>query len=168
MEVNETSAARVNDVYSELAKITAADTEQIGIAMSKVASLAHSANMEFETTGAFLTQIIETTQEAPETAGTSLKTVLARFSEVKKLYSEGQLLGSDEEGQEINVNKIQEALRSVGISMKDFLLGKEGLDQVLLRLAERWDTLDVSTQRYIATQAAGSRRSECCLLLSVA
>ena len=74
---------------------------------------------------------------------------LARFSEVKKLYSEGQLLGSDEEGQEINVNKIQEALRSVGISMKDFLLGKEGLDQVLLRLAERWDTLDVSTQRYL-------------------
>lgn len=65
MEVNETSAARVNDVYSELAKITAADTEQIGIAMSKVASLAHSANMEFETTAAFLTQIIETTQEAP-------------------------------------------------------------------------------------------------------
>lgn len=42
--------------------------------------------------------------------------------------------------------------------MKDFLLGKEGLDQVLLRLAERWDTLDVSTQRYIATQAAGSRQ----------
>ena len=79
---------------------------------------------------------------------------MARFSEVKKLYSEGQLLGSDEEGQEINVNKIQEALRSVGISMKDFLLGKEGLDQVLLRLAERWNTLDVSTQRYIATQAA--------------
>lgn len=74
---------------------------------------------------------------------------MARFSEVKKLYSEGQLLGSDEEGQEINVNKIQEALRSVGISMKDFLLGKEGLDQVLLRLAKRWDTLDVSTQRYL-------------------
>lgn len=73
MEVNETSAARVNDVYSELAKITAADTEQIGIAMSKVASLAHSANMEFETTAAFLTQIIETTQEAPSINSKKLK-----------------------------------------------------------------------------------------------
>lgn len=73
MEVNETSAARVNDVYSELAKITAADTEQIGIAMSKVASLAHSANMEFETTAAFLTQIIETTQEAPSIDSKKLK-----------------------------------------------------------------------------------------------
>lgn len=68
MELNETSAQRVNDVYSELAAISASDTEQISTAMSKVASLAHSANMEFETTAAFLTQIIETTQEAPETA----------------------------------------------------------------------------------------------------
>ena len=37
----------------------------IGIDISKVASLAHSSNMEVETTAAFLTQIIETTQEAP-------------------------------------------------------------------------------------------------------
>ena len=73
MEVNETSAARVNDVYSELAKITAADTEQIGIAMSKVASLAHSANMEFETTAALLAQGVETTQEAPSIDSKKLK-----------------------------------------------------------------------------------------------
>jgi hypothetical protein len=53
--------------------------------MSKTASIAASANMEFETTAAFLAQIIETTQEAPETAGTALKTIIARFGEVKKL-----------------------------------------------------------------------------------
>jgi TP901 family phage tail tape measure protein len=89
MELNETSAIRVNDVYSELAAVTAADTDEIGIAISKTASIAHSANMEFETTAAFLSQIIETTREAPETAGTAMKTIIARFSEVKKLYSEG-------------------------------------------------------------------------------
>ena len=38
MEVNEMSAQKVNDVYSELAAITAADTQEIGIAMSKTAS----------------------------------------------------------------------------------------------------------------------------------
>jgi TP901 family phage tail tape measure protein len=54
MEINETSATRINDVYSELAAITAADTEQIATAMSKTASIASSANMEFETTAAFL------------------------------------------------------------------------------------------------------------------
>ncbi len=62
MEIDEVSAKRVNDVYSELAAVTASDVEEISIAMSKVASLAHNANMEFETTAAFLAQIVETTR----------------------------------------------------------------------------------------------------------
>lgn len=77
MELNETSAQRVNDVYSELAAISATDTAGIATAMSKTASIANSANMEFETTAALLAQIIETTQEAPETAGSAIKTIIA-------------------------------------------------------------------------------------------
>lgn len=158
MELNETSAQKVNDIYSDLAAITAADTQEIGVAMSKTASIASSANMEFETTAALLSQIIETTREAPETAGTAMKTIIARFSEVKELVSQGQLTGEDTEGEIIDVNKIQGALRSVGISMNEFFAGTEGLDDVLLKLASKWDTLDFTTQRYIATTAAGSRQ----------
>lgn len=158
MEVNEANAQKVNDIYSELAAITAADTNEIGIAMSKTASIASSANMEFETTAALLSQIIETTREAPETAGTAMKTIIARFSEIKELVSQGQLTGEDTEGEIIDVNKIQGALRSVGISMNEFFKGTEGLDDVLLKLASKWDTLDFTTQRYIATTAAGSRQ----------
>ena len=158
MEVNELNAQRVSDVYSELAAISAADTNQIATAMGKTASIAASANMEFETTAAFLTQIIETTQEAPETAGTALKTIVARFTEVKELFSEGMLTGQDTEGEEININKIDEALRTVGISLKDFLNGSKGMDDIFLELASKWDSLDLATQRYIATAAAGSRQ----------
>lgn len=158
MELNETSAQKVNDVYSELAAISAADTQEISTAMSKVASLAHNVNMEFETTASFLTQGIEATREAPETIGTALKTIIARFAEVKSLYTKGQLSGTDEEGETIDVNKVQTALRSAGISMNAFLKGEEGLDQVLLRLSSRWNDLDVLTQRYIATMASGSRQ----------
>ena len=158
MEVNEMNAQRVNDVYSELAAITAADTNQIATAMGKTASIAASANMEFETTSALLAQIIETTQEAPETAGTAMKTIIARFTEVKELFSEGMLTGEDEEGEEININKIDAALKSVGISLKDFLNGSKGIDDIFLELASKWDTLDLATQRYIATMAAGSRQ----------
>lgn len=158
MELNEVSAKRVNDVYSELAAVTASDTEEIGVAMSKTASIAASANMEFETTAAFLAQIIETTREAPETAGTAMKTIIARFTEVKELFDQGQLIGEDSEGQEININKIDEALKTVDISLKDFLTGAKGLDDILLELAGKWDSLDLATQRYIATTAAGSRQ----------
>ena len=73
MELNETSEKRINDVYSKFASITASNTQEISVAMTKVASLANNANMEFETTAAFLSQIVETTRESAETAGTALK-----------------------------------------------------------------------------------------------
>lgn len=60
MELSETSAQRVNDVYSELAAITAADTQEIGEAMMRTASIASSAGSSFEVTSAFLAQMIET------------------------------------------------------------------------------------------------------------
>lgn len=166
MELNQVSSQRVNDVYSELAAITASDVEELGVAMSKTASLAHSANMEFETTAALLAQGVEATREAPETIGTSLKTVIARFTEVKELFTKDQLIGTDSEGQVININKIDTALQTVGIDLKKFLLGEEGLDDVLLQLSSRWNTLDLATQRYIATQAAGSRLNVNRLLLA--
>jgi TP901 family phage tail tape measure protein len=126
--------------------------------MSKTASIAASANMEFETTAALLAQIIETTQEAPETAGTAMKTIIARFTEVKELFDEGLLTGEDEEGESIDINKIDAALKKVGISLKDFLRGEKGIDDIFLELASKWDSLDLATQRYIATTAAGSRQ----------
>lgn len=94
-----------------------------------------------------------------ETAGTALKTVIARFSEVKNLYSTGDLLGSDEEGEAIDVNRISTALRSIGINLNEYLTGMKGLDDIFIELASKWDSLDTVTQRYIATTAAGSRRS---------
>ena len=156
MEINETNAQRIDDVYSRLAAISASNVDEISTAMTKVASLAHNANMEFETTAAFLAQIIETTREAPETAGTALKTVIARFAEVKKMVSEGMLTGADEEGEIIDVNKISAALHTIGIDLNQFFLGEVGLDDIFMEIAEKWESLTTLQQRYIATQAAGS------------
>lgn len=61
--------AHITDVYSELAAHAAADVNGIAYAMSKTASIANSAGMSFENTAAFLTQMIETTQEAPRRLG---------------------------------------------------------------------------------------------------
>ena len=64
MEMDESS--RVTDVYSELAANAAASVQGIAYAMSKTASIANNAGMAFETTAAFITNMIETTQEAPK------------------------------------------------------------------------------------------------------
>lgn len=154
MELNETSTQRVADVYSELAAITASDVNEISEAMTKTASIANSAGMEFETTAAFLSQIIETTRESAETAGTALKTVIARFQELKKDPAEiGEV-----DGEVVDANKIETALRSVGVALRDANGQFRDLDDVFLELASKWNTLDTNTQRYVATIAAGSRQ----------
>lgn len=154
MEVNELSAKQVNDIYSQLAANTASNVEEISIAMSKVAPLAHNAGMEIETTAAMLAQMIEKTREAPETLGTAMKTVIARFQELKKAPSEIEEI----DGEIVDANKVEKALRTVGISLRDTSGQFRELDDVFLELSSKWDTLDTNTQRYIATIAAGSRQ----------
>lgn len=154
MEVNEGSAKKVNDIYSQLAAKTAADTEEISIAMSKTAPLAHNAGMEIETTAALLSQMIETTREAPETLGTAMKTVIARFQELKK----DPALIEPVEGEIVDANKIEGALRTIGVALRDTNGQFRDLDDVFLEISQKWNSLDTNTQRYIATIAAGSRQ----------
>lgn len=80
--------------------------------------------------------------------GTALKTIIGRFTEIKKLYSSNQLMGKDSEGEEIQVNKVATALSAAGINLNEFFTGAKGLDEILYQLSQRWDTLDVTVQRY--------------------
>jgi len=122
--------------------------------MSKTASIANNAGMSFENTAAMLTQMIETTQEAPENIGTAMKTIIARFTELKK-----NVAGTAEsEFEDLDYNKVDTALKSVGVSLKDTTGQFRNLDDVFMELSAKWDTLDRNSQRYIATIAAGSRQ----------
>ena len=154
MELSETSAQRVNDVYSNLAAKTASDTKELGTAMQRTASIAASAGMSFEGTAAFLAQAIETTREPAENLGTAMKTIVARFTELKK----NPLEIADVDGEEVDYNKVDTALKSIGVALKDTNGQFRNLDQVFLDISERWDSLTQTQQRYIATTAAGSRQ----------
>lgn len=83
-----------------------------------------------------------------------MKTIIARFQELKK--SPGEIAEVD--GEIIDANKIDTALKTIGVSLMDTNGQFRELDDVFLEIAERWDTLDKNTQRYIATTAAGSRQ----------
>lgn len=153
MEMDEGS--HVSDVYSELAAHAAASVDDIAQAMSRTASIANSAGMSFENTSAFLTQMIETTQESAENIGTSMKTIIARFTELK----ENVAGTADSEFDDLDFNKVDKALKTVGVNLKDTTTGLfRNLDEVFLELSEKWSDLDRNTQRYIATVAAGSRQ----------
>ena len=145
---------RVVDVYSKLAAVAATDTRELAIAMSKTASIAEASGMSFENASVFLTQMIEVTREAPENIGTAMKTIIARFQELKK----SPLEIVEVEGEEVSFNKIDKALQTVGVSLTDTTGQFRNLDDVLFELADKWDSLDRNTQRYIATTVAGSRQ----------
>ena len=147
-------AGLVVDVYSKLAAIAATDTRELAVAMSKTASIAESAGMSIESTSSFLTLMIETTREAPENLGTAMKTIIARFQEMKKSPLEIVNI----EGEEVSLNKVDKALRTVDISLTDAAGQFRNLDEVIFDLSTKWDGLDRNTQRYIATTVAGSRQ----------
>ena len=83
-----------------------------------------------------------------------MKTIIARFTELKN-----NVAGTAEsEFDDLDYNKVDTALKSVGISIKDADGQFRDLDDVFLELSKRWSGLDRNTQRYIATIAAGSRQ----------
>jgi hypothetical protein len=62
------------------------------------------------------------------------------------------------DGEEINVNKVEAALRDAGVALRDANGEFRDLDDVFLELSSKWNGLDIMTQRYVATMAAGSRQ----------
>lgn len=145
-----TDAQRVVDVYSHIAAITASDTEELAVAMSKTASSAEAVGSSFENTTAMIALMVETTREAPENIGSALKSIISRYGE---MTSDPTKL-VDSEGEEMNLNKVDKALKSVGITLQDANGQFRNFDEVILELSSKWDTIDTNTQRYIATVMA--------------
>ena len=143
-------AANITDVWANLAAKAAVDTDELAVAISKVASIAKSAGADIETTSAFLTKMIETTREAPENLGTALKTIIARFQELKDSTE------ALEDG--VDANKVEKALKEADVALRDSTGQFRDFDDVIMELSSKWDGLDRNTQRYIATIAAGARQ----------
>lgn len=145
-------AQTITDVYSKVAAVTASDSEELAIAMSKTASSAESVGSSFENTTAMLAVMIETTRESAQNLGSALKSIISRYGEMKT----GLTVDSD--GEAIDYNKVDTALKSVGISIKDAQGQFRNFDDVIFELSKKWDSLDKNTQRYIATIMAGNRQ----------
>lgn len=145
-----TDAAHVSDVFANVAAKTATDYEQLAVALSKVSAQANLAGMSIEFTTALLAKGIETTQEAPESIGTALKTVVARMRELtdyNKVLEDGTSL-----------NKVEKALSSAGISLRDESGSFRDLETVFNELGHAWDDLNGMQQQAIAQAAAGTRQ----------
>lgn len=80
-----------------------------------------------------------------------MKTIIANFTEMKTNISQ------EDSDADLSINDVEEALKSVGIQLRDSTGQIKDLDVVIDELGVKWDTLDRNTQRYLATAIAGSR-----------
>ena len=144
-------AMTVTDKISQIAIVSAADFGELSTAIEKVASSAASAGLDLDHMMGYLAKMIETTREAPTNIGTALKTIVANFTQFKEDPS-----GLMQEGSEIN--KVDKALKSVGISLADANGEVRDLSEVLDELGEIWDTLNRNQKSYLATAIAGTRQ----------
>ena len=149
-----TDAAHVTDVFSNLAAHTASSTEELATAISKTAASAEAVGSSFEATSAMISTMVSVTRESATNIGTALKSVISRYGEMTSDPS--KLM--DAEGEEMSLNRVDKALQTIGISIHTAAGQFRDFDDVILELGEKWDTLDSTSQRYIATLMAGNRQ----------
>ena len=142
-------AGDVIDKLSVLAAYSAADIDELATAMSKAASQASMAGLSFDEYNAYLATMIETTREAPENLGTSLKTIMSRFQAIKT---------GDNTEDDVDVNQVEKALKTVGVHLRDENGILRDLGDVLNELGPKWNSLNRNTQAYLGTIIAGTRQ----------
>lgn len=143
-------AMEVSDKFAALAASSATDYEQLAVGLSKFASQANLAGLSIDFALGMLAKGVETTQEAPESIGTALKTVLARMRE---LTDYGKTL---EDG--MNVNRVETALEQIGVKLRDVNGSFRDMESVLTEVGSRWETLNTNQQAAVAVAMAGTRQ----------
>lgn len=73
-----------------------------------------------------------------------MKSIISRYGELTTNPS----ATVDSEGEELSLNRVDKALQSVGISLHNAQGQFRDFDEVIMELADAWDTIDVNTQRY--------------------
>ena len=141
------------DILTKLGADTAASTTEITSALEKYSAVADTIGLSYEAATAAATTLIDRTREAPEVAGTALKTVFARLQGLKL---NGEV--TDEDGVTTDLNKYSTGLASVGVQIKDANGELKNADIILEEIGEKWKTLDRDQQVALAQTVAGLRQ----------
>lgn len=148
-------AFRIADSWSYLGDAVATEASDIGTAMSKVAGSATNVGLSLEQTSAWAAVVMAKTQESAETIGTSLNSMITRYT---KLTAGGfNSIITDEDGEQVAYNDVAKALQKVGIATYTAAEGFRDYGVVMDELGAKWKDLSAAEQNYIAFQMAGTR-----------
>ena len=117
------------DKVAKVAATTAADLNEMATAMSKVASAANSAGVDIDHLNGMLSTVISVTREAPETIGTSFRTIFARLGDLS-------LGKTDEEG--VDLGNVSGKLHQLGVEVLDQTGNMRDMQDIITDVAAKW------------------------------
>ena len=150
-QISATKMLDITDKISAVGSDSAADFGEMSQAIEKVASSAATAGLDIDHLMGYLGKMIEVTREAPTNIGTAMKTIVSRMAELKADPAKVLEDGTD-------LNRVETALKSVGIRLLDTTGNIRPLSDVINELGIAWEGLSRNHQAYLATIIAGNRQ----------
>ena len=159
-------ALDVTDKLSAVGAKTAADFYELATGMSKVASMANAAGVDIDHLNAQLATIVSVTKEAPESVGTSLKTIYGRMLAFQNNATD---LMEDDDGELFGAPSVESALekfsKATNTEISLFETTKDGtkvmrnLGTVIDEIGDAWQKTDNQAVKFgLSTALAGSRQ----------
>lgn len=157
-------AIRVVDKLTKIDQLAAVSAGGISQALQKSATSAKLAGMSMDELIGSVSVIGEVTQQSMDTVGNAMKSILARYGNVKASVFTQMGLNDDGETSE-NINDIEKVLSKLGIRMRSSSTELRDITDVLDEVNEKWDTYDTVTKNALATAFGGTRMRENFLVL---
>lgn len=134
------------DSWAEVANVSAADVKELAEASQKAASSAATLGVSTDQLNAQIATIESVTREAPEQIGNGLKTLYARFSDLKT----GKTLDDS-----ITLGKVTEQLKNAGVSVFDKNNNMRNVGDIMEDLMKVWAGLDTTQKAGLSQSLAG-------------
>lgn len=157
-------AIDVVDKLTKVDQLAAVSAGGIATALQKSATSAKLAGMSMDELIGSVSVIGEVTQQSMDTVGNAMKSILARYGNVKASVFTQMGLNDDGETTE-NINDIEKVLSKLGIRMRSSSTELRDITDVLDEVNEKWDTYDTVTKNALATAFGGTRMRENFLVL---
>lgn len=145
-KVNAAETELYVDKLAAVAASTASDLEELSTGMSKVASAANSAGIDIDQLNGILSTVISVTREAPETIGSSFKTIFARLGDLS-------LDGEDEYG--VTLGKVSSQMEELGIEVLNQKGEMRDMGDIIEDTAAKWQTWTQAQKQAAAVAMAG-------------
>ena len=160
----ETSEAlSVVDKLTTMDQKAAVSAQGVSEALSLMANSARLAGLSINQAIAMVSTVGEVTQQSMSTVGNAMKTMLARFGNVKAGTFSEMGEGSSEASE--NINDIEKVLGRLGIKIRTTSGEMREFDDVLADIAKQWNTLDSVSRNAVAGALGGVRQREAVVTL---